>query len=60
MILAFLEWGTVALGVVMTILVSYALVQTARHPTAWANRMVVASLPDEPFIVHGDDTVGLF
>lgn len=59
MILSILEWGTVALGIATTCVVSYALWVTGRHPTAWANRVVAPKVLDDVFIVHGDDTVGL-
>lgn len=60
MIVQILGWGTMAAIAVCAVLVTYVLIQTGRNPTAWANRVKVAPLPEEPFVVHGDDTVGLY
>lgn len=53
-------YGSCVLGVLVTILVCYVLIVTGRNPTAWANRVVVAPLLEDPFIVSGDDTIGFY
>jgi hypothetical protein len=60
MIVQLLAWGTVALGAAAGAVVSYAVTVTWRHPTAWANRIVAPDVPEDEFIVHGDDLVGLY
>ena len=60
MILSLLEWGTVGLTAVMAVVVGYAVTVTALYPTAWCNRVVAPVIPDDEFIVHGDDIVGLY
>lgn len=60
MIVQLLAWGTVALGAVTGAVVSYAVTVTWRHPTAWCNRIVAPEIPDDEFIVYGNDIVGLY
>lgn len=58
MIVQILGWGTEAAIAVMTVLLCYGLVITAKNPTAWANRVVAPALPADDFVVHGDDWIG--
>lgn len=57
-----LGYGTVALTVVVTLVVMYGLVLTARYPRMFIHKRLEPNhaIPDWEFMVSGDDIVGLY